>query len=160
MSAGSSGRTPAAGAASASRSRFAETSTRGAVGAVGAVVLMHRGHGLYGLGYWLLRAARGRGLASRAVALVAPWALAQPEVAGLEALVEPWNEASSRVVERGLLSVISGLALCGFHLLDARYSQPLPKAGEDFVLPIPLAGEPVLQRAASPGRRRGVAASR
>ena len=49
---------------------IAETSTREAVG---AVVLMHRGHGLYGLGYWLVRAARGRGLASRAVALVAPW---------------------------------------------------------------------------------------
>lgn len=76
---------------------IAETSTREAVG---AVVLMHRGHGLYGLGYWLLRTARGRGLASRAVLLVAPWALAQPEVAGLEALVEPWNEASCRVVER------------------------------------------------------------
>jgi RimJ/RimL family protein N-acetyltransferase len=68
--------------------------------AVGAVVLMHRGHGLYGLGYWLLRDARGRGLASRAVALVTPWALDQPDVRELEALVEPWNEASCRVVER------------------------------------------------------------
>jgi RimJ/RimL family protein N-acetyltransferase len=68
--------------------------------AVGAVVLMHRGHGLYGLGYWLLRGVRGRGLASRAVALVTPWALAQPDVTGLEAHVEPWNEASCRVVER------------------------------------------------------------
>jgi RimJ/RimL family protein N-acetyltransferase len=68
--------------------------------AVGAVVLMHRGRGLYGLGYWLLRAARGRGLASRAVALVAPWALVQPGVTGIEALVEPWNGASCRVVER------------------------------------------------------------
>src|SRR5512133_4048119 len=56
--------TPAVAPAAAANSktafqRFAETSTRGAVGAVGAVVLMHRGHGLYGLGYWLLRAARG-----------------------------------------------------------------------------------------------------
>jgi ribosomal-protein-alanine N-acetyltransferase len=68
--------------------------------AVGAVVLMHRGRGVHGLGYWLLREARGRGLASRAVALVVDWALAQPAVAELEALVEPWNEASIRVVER------------------------------------------------------------
>jgi [ribosomal protein S5]-alanine N-acetyltransferase len=68
--------------------------------AVGAVVLVHRGQALYGLGYWLVRAARGRGLASRAVALIATWALAQREVAELEALVEPWNEASCRVVER------------------------------------------------------------
>jgi RimJ/RimL family protein N-acetyltransferase len=68
--------------------------------AVGAVVVMQRSEHLYGLGYWLLRAARRRGLASRAVALVAPWALAQPGVEELEALVEPWNEASCRVVER------------------------------------------------------------
>ena len=68
--------------------------------AVGAVVLMHRGHGVYGLGYWLLPAARRRGLASRAVALVVEWTLAQTGVAELEALVEPWNEASIRVAER------------------------------------------------------------
>jgi [ribosomal protein S5]-alanine N-acetyltransferase len=68
--------------------------------AVGAVVVMQRSERLYGVGYWLVRAARGRGLASRAVALAAPWALAQPGVAVLEALVEPWNEASCRVVER------------------------------------------------------------
>jgi [ribosomal protein S5]-alanine N-acetyltransferase len=68
--------------------------------ALGTVVLMHRGKGVYGLGYWVLSPARRRGVASRAVALVVPWALAQPEVAGLEALVEPWNEASRRVVER------------------------------------------------------------
>jgi [ribosomal protein S5]-alanine N-acetyltransferase len=68
--------------------------------AVGAVVVLRRGLGLYGVGYWLLPAARGRGLASRAVALVAAWALAQPGVSELEALVEPWNVASSRVVQR------------------------------------------------------------
>lgn len=67
--------------------------------AVGMVVLMRRGHGLYGLGYWILRAVRRQGLASRAVALVVRWALTQPDVAQLEALVEPWNEPSRRVVE-------------------------------------------------------------
>jgi RimJ/RimL family protein N-acetyltransferase len=67
--------------------------------AVGMVVLMRRGHGLYGLGYWILRAVRRQGLASRAVALVVQWALTQPDVAQLEALVEPWNEPSRRVVE-------------------------------------------------------------
>lgn len=68
--------------------------------AVGAVVLMHRGERLYGLGYWLVPPARGRGLATRAVGLTAAWALGQPGVAALEALVEPWNQASCRVVER------------------------------------------------------------
>jgi RimJ/RimL family protein N-acetyltransferase len=76
---------------------IAETATDGAVG---AVVLGHRGEGLYGLGYWLVREARGRGLASRAVALASAWAIGQPGVAELEALVEPWNLASRRVVER------------------------------------------------------------
>jgi [ribosomal protein S5]-alanine N-acetyltransferase len=68
--------------------------------AVGAVVLMQRGGGVHGLGYWLLPPARGRGLASSAVALVVEWAVAQRDVAELEALVEPWNERSARVVER------------------------------------------------------------
>jgi RimJ/RimL family protein N-acetyltransferase len=61
---------------------------------------MHRGRGVHGLGYWLLREARGRGFASRAVALVVEWALAQPAVAELEAFVEPWNAESIRVAER------------------------------------------------------------
>jgi [ribosomal protein S5]-alanine N-acetyltransferase len=68
--------------------------------AVGAVVLMHRGGGVFGVGYWLLAPARGRGLASRAVALAVECALAQPGVEEVEALVEPWNEASIRVAER------------------------------------------------------------
>jgi [ribosomal protein S5]-alanine N-acetyltransferase len=68
--------------------------------AVGGLVIIHRGKGLYGLGYWVLRSARRQAVASRAVALVVEWALAQVEVGELEALVEPWNEASRRVVER------------------------------------------------------------
>jgi RimJ/RimL family protein N-acetyltransferase len=68
--------------------------------ALGGAVLIRRRAGLYGVGYWLVRPARGHGLASRAVALLVGWALGQPEVLRLEALVEPWNAASCRVVER------------------------------------------------------------
>jgi ribosomal-protein-alanine N-acetyltransferase len=68
--------------------------------AVGGLVIIHRGTGLYGLGYWVLRSARRQAVASRAVALVVSWALAQDDVTELEALVEPWNEASRRVAER------------------------------------------------------------
>jgi ribosomal-protein-alanine N-acetyltransferase len=68
--------------------------------AIGGLVIIHRGKGLHGLGYWVLRSARRQEVASRAVALVVAWALAQEGVKELEALVEPWNEASRRVAER------------------------------------------------------------
>jgi [ribosomal protein S5]-alanine N-acetyltransferase len=91
---------------------------------VGAVVLMRRAQGVYGLGYWLLAAARGRGLASRAVGLVVGWAFAQPEVAELEALVEPWNEESVRVVERAGFSrdrLLSEISVAGREADVIRY---------------------------------------
>ena len=68
--------------------------------AVGCVTLMHRPapHGGVGLGYWVVPAARGGGVASRAAALAADWALERPGVARVEALVEPANVASQRVV--------------------------------------------------------------
>jgi len=69
--------------------------------AVGAAVLMLRPQpGSAGIGYWLVEAARGRGLASRAVSLLAEWAIRNAAIARVEALVEPSNLASQRVVER------------------------------------------------------------
>jgi RimJ/RimL family protein N-acetyltransferase len=56
--------------------------------------------GTVGIGYWVLAHARRRGLASHAVALVARWALAEAGIVRIEALVEPHNVASQRVVER------------------------------------------------------------
>ncbi len=56
--------------------------------------------GTVGLGYWVLERARRRGLASRAVALLTRWALAEAGMARIEALVEPENLASLRVVEK------------------------------------------------------------
>ncbi len=53
-----------------------------------------------GVGYWVLERARRRGLASRAVGLLVAWAPAGAAVARIEALVEPANVASRRVVER------------------------------------------------------------
>ena len=58
----------------------------GAAGAaVGAIVLMHRGAGVARLGYWLVEGARGRGLETRAVRLLAPCALSQSGLARVEA---------------------------------------------------------------------------
>src|SRR5437763_1666850 len=52
------------------------------------------------IGYWLIERARGRGLGSRAVALVARWAVTEAGLARVEALVEPENIASQRVLEK------------------------------------------------------------
>ena len=52
------------------------------------------------LGYWVVPGARGRGLASHAVELVSSWALDLPAIERIVALVEPWNVASMRVLQR------------------------------------------------------------
>jgi ribosomal-protein-alanine N-acetyltransferase len=68
--------------------------------ALGAVVLMlRRRRDTAAIGYWIVESARGRGLASRAVALLARWALTDAGLARVEALVEPENVASQRVLE-------------------------------------------------------------
>ena len=68
--------------------------------ALGAVVLMSRQPGTAEIGYWLIERARGRGLGSRAVALVAQWAATDARLERVEALVEPGNIASQRVLEK------------------------------------------------------------
>jgi [ribosomal protein S5]-alanine N-acetyltransferase len=68
--------------------------------ALGAVVLLFRRQpGTVEIGYWLIERARGRRLSSRAVALLARWALTDAGLARIEALVEPDNTASQRVLE-------------------------------------------------------------
>ena len=71
----------------------------------GVVVLLLRPEGgrragTAELGYWLIPRARGRGYASRAIALAARWGLVEAGLARIEALVEPENAASQRVLER------------------------------------------------------------
>lgn len=52
------------------------------------------------LGYWLAPKARHRGIASRAVRLLAGHVLASPGIQRLEILMHPSNHASRRVAER------------------------------------------------------------
>jgi RimJ/RimL family protein N-acetyltransferase len=67
--------------------------------ACGLIWLPHRPQpGVVGLGYWVVPAARGRGVGTRAVRLAATWALEQPGIARVEAWVEPGNVASQRVL--------------------------------------------------------------
>lgn len=52
------------------------------------------------VGYWLLPSARGRGLATRAVRLLATWSIQHLGIEQLRLLTEPDNDASQRVAER------------------------------------------------------------
>jgi RimJ/RimL family protein N-acetyltransferase len=61
--------------------------------------MFRRQPGTVDIGYWLIERGRGRRLASHAVALLAPWALTDAGLARVEALVDPDNTASQRVLE-------------------------------------------------------------
>jgi RimJ/RimL family protein N-acetyltransferase len=66
----------------------------------GLVILQCRPQpGVAGLGYWLVPAARQRGLASRAIGLMTGWGLDAAGFARVEAWVEPDNVASWRALE-------------------------------------------------------------
>jgi RimJ/RimL family protein N-acetyltransferase len=52
------------------------------------------------IGYWLVEAARGRGIASHAVRLLAGWAFGTLGLARLELTCAPENTASQAVAER------------------------------------------------------------
>jgi len=53
-----------------------------------------------GIGYWVAPDAQGQGLATRAVALLSRWALTSAGMIRIEALLDPENTASQRVVEK------------------------------------------------------------
>lgn len=56
--------------------------------------------GCAAIGYWLAPEARGRGVATQAVGLIARWAFAELGLARLELTCGPDNTASQRVAER------------------------------------------------------------
>ncbi len=70
--------------------------------AVGQIGLWLAGmvDGRASIGYWLVAAHRGRGLAGHALRTLSRWALDLPGVHRLELYVEPWNVASWRAAER------------------------------------------------------------
>ncbi len=92
--------------------------------AVGLVILSVRPQsGVAGIGYWVIPAARRRGVASRAVALMTTWGLGAGGFVRVEAWVEPNNSASRRVLEaNGYL--LEG-RLRNFLLLGARRADAL-----------------------------------
>jgi [ribosomal protein S5]-alanine N-acetyltransferase len=69
--------------------------------ALGNINLLFRQQpGTAAIGYWLVERVRGRGLGSRAVALLSRWALTHAGLERVEALVLPDNAASQRVLEK------------------------------------------------------------
>lgn len=58
------------------------------------------GPGCAAIGYWLAPEARGRGVATQAVRLLARWAFAELGIARLELTCGPDNEASRHLAER------------------------------------------------------------
>jgi [ribosomal protein S5]-alanine N-acetyltransferase len=69
--------------------------------ALGNINLLFRQQpGTVAIGYWLLDRVRGRGLGSRAVALLSRWAVTDGALERVEALVLPDNLASQRVLEK------------------------------------------------------------
>jgi ribosomal-protein-alanine N-acetyltransferase len=79
---------------------FAITHERGEV--VGAIGLrLQRNYALNGsIGYWVAREARGRGVATAALRLLAQWAFEEARLPRLELVTDPDNIASQRVAER------------------------------------------------------------
>jgi RimJ/RimL family protein N-acetyltransferase len=70
------------------------------VGSPDAGLVFEVQSGTAGVGYWVLDRVRRRGLATAAVRLLTRWAIAEPGLRRIEALVEPGNRASLRVLER------------------------------------------------------------
>jgi [ribosomal protein S5]-alanine N-acetyltransferase len=68
--------------------------------AIGFMVLLHRQqNGVVGVGYGTVASRRRRGSTRRALRMVSRWALGIGGVARLEALVDPDNEGSIRVLD-------------------------------------------------------------
>ena len=67
---------------------------------LGHVFIERDGGGRGSVGYWLLEGGRGKGRATRAVRLMASWALAEMRLGRLQLHTDPENVASQRVAER------------------------------------------------------------
>jgi len=74
------------------------TDTGAGIGSIG-LWLQEIESGRASIGYWVVHAARGRGLAARALRGLVAFAFDQLAIPRLHLFVEPWNVASSRTAE-------------------------------------------------------------
>jgi [ribosomal protein S5]-alanine N-acetyltransferase len=75
---------------------IAQASTDLAVGSIWVGFRAH--HGVVALGYWVVPDARGRGVGGRAARLAGDWVLGYEGIARVEALVQPENVPSQRLL--------------------------------------------------------------
>jgi RimJ/RimL family protein N-acetyltransferase len=66
----------------------------------GAIGARSEEEGRVEIGYWVVREARGRGVATRALRLLARWAVEELDAARLQLYADPANTASQRVAEK------------------------------------------------------------
>jgi RimJ/RimL family protein N-acetyltransferase len=67
---------------------------------LGWIGVRYSGSGVGEVGYWVKREARGGGVATRALALVARWALEERDLGRFQLRADVENEASQRVAEK------------------------------------------------------------
>jgi RimJ/RimL family protein N-acetyltransferase len=67
---------------------------------LGSIGVRYPAGGIGEAGYWVKRGARGRGIATRALALLSRWALGEKELGRFQVRVDVENEASQRVAEK------------------------------------------------------------
>jgi RimJ/RimL family protein N-acetyltransferase len=67
---------------------------------LGSVGVRFLGDGIAEVGYWVAREARGRGVATRALVLVAAWVFGNAEVGRVQLRADTENIASQRVAEK------------------------------------------------------------
>jgi RimJ/RimL family protein N-acetyltransferase len=70
------------------------------LGSVGVVRVDPDDPGCAEVGYWMVRVARGRGVATRAVRLIVPWAFEAMGIGRMQLTVHEDNLASRRVAEK------------------------------------------------------------
>lgn len=76
-----------------------EAASAGLIGSIG-LRFADPGHGVGEVGYWVSREARGHGVATRALRLIAAWALVDCGLARLQLRADERNIPSQRVAEK------------------------------------------------------------
>jgi RimJ/RimL family protein N-acetyltransferase len=87
---------------------------------LGSIGVRRAGEGIAEVGYWVAKEARGRGVATRALGLMARWALVEKGLGRVQLRADVANEASQRVAEKAGF-VREGVLRSSLELKGARH---------------------------------------